>query len=479
LPRLDTPVVRVRMSSLGPAFACVGASLAAAAAAATLEPSINAMLISTIALSIAVPFTLRVARGRVDLLEPAAVAGLCFLVMYVLHPAAYLSQTQAMFFKGYDFSGRITWALVLIACGVAAFQLGYAMPWARTWASRLPSPRDGFDVQMTAAFAFGLAALATLLFSFFLIHSGGTGALVAMLQGRSGTQATYYEGSSAYFWAAPELFWPASLLLFAMGISERRRGFVVWAFVLMLPLAVFAGAQGARIVLIPLLATPAVYYTLATGKRPRTPVLLICGYLFFTLGIAYFRESRNAGDDVSRVTQIKQAVVRPQDEYRALIVDGVDNDMFESLAVETLIVPEALPIRPLDFVYRTAAKPIPRVVWPNKPLQPEELLTHTLYPRETTRASSSSGVVGNLFQFGGLPGVIGGMMLIGALMRVPWEYFRRFRSSPTAHLLLASFLMFIPILLRGAIGETLSMALFTFVPLLVAVRFCQLARSDA
>jgi hypothetical protein len=479
LPRLDTTVVRVRMSRIGPAFACVGASVAAAAATARLEPSINAMLIAAIALSIAVPFTVRVARGSIDLLEPVVVAGLCFLVMYVLHPAAYLSQVQTMSFKGYDFSGRITWTLVLIACGVAAFQIGYATPWARAWASRLPSPRDHFDVQTTVAFAFGLAVLATLLFSAFLLHSGGMNALVNMLQGRSAAQNDYYNGSSAYFWAAPELFWPASLLLFALGITERRRRYVVWASVLMLPLAVFAGAQGARIVLLPLLATPAVYYFLARGKRPRTPVLLVAAYLFFTLGIAYFRESRNAGDQVSRVTQIRQAVVSPQVEYRALIFDGVDNDMFDSLAVETLIVPSQLPIRPLDFVYRTVAKPIPRIMWPNKPLEPEQLLTHTLYPRETARASSSSGLVGNLFLFGGLPGVIGGMMLIGAAMRVPWEYFRRFRNSGTAQLLLASFLMFVPIMLRGGIGETLAMALFTFAPLLVAARFCQRPRGES
>lgn len=471
MPKPNPAVARARGAGLGAALGCAFASLVTGAMLASVQPSMNSILIASIALALAVPFARRVARRSADLLDPGIVAGVCFLVMYVLHPAAYLSQIETMSFKGYDFSGRITWALVLIACGVVAFQAGYAMPWARRWASSLPAPRDRFDVHMTVVFAFGLAGIAALLFSVFLLQSGGTSALLNMVHGRSASQMTYYNHSSAYFWAAPELFWPASLLLFAMGISERRRGYVAWAFALMVPLAVFSGGQGSRTVLIPLIATPAVYYMLATGKRPRWPVLVIAGYLFFTLGIAYFRETRNA--EVSRVAEVKRALIRPQDEYRALIYDGVDNDMFESLAVETLIVPSKLPIRPLDFIYRTAAKPIPRMLWPGKPLQPEELLTHTLYPREVTRASSSSGVIGNLFQFGGVPGVIGGMIVIGALMRVPWEYFRRFRRSPTAQLLLASFLMFIPILLRGAIGETLAMGLFAFAPLLIAARFCQ------
>jgi hypothetical protein len=37
--------------------------------------------------------------------------------------------------------------------------------------------------------------------------------------------------------------------------------------------------------------------------------------------------------------------------------------------------------------------------------------------------------------------------------------------------------MFIPILLRGAIGETLANALFGIGPLLLAARFCQRRRS--
>jgi hypothetical protein len=201
-------------------------------------------------------------------------------------------------------------------------------------------------------------------------------------------------------------------------------------------------------------------------------VLLLAAYLVFTVGIAYFRDTRDAGAHVSRMSELARSLTHPGYEYDQLVFHGTDNDMFESLAAETIVVPSQLPISPLDFAYRTLAKPIPSRLWHGKPLAPEEELTHVMYPSETSRASSSSGLVGNLYQAGGAIGVAIGMALAGFLFRIPWAYWRRARESSAAQLLLAAFLMFVPILLRGAIGDTLARALFGIVPLLVAVRVC-------
>src|SRR5437588_4968723 len=119
---------------------------------------------------------------------------------------------------------------------------------------------------------------------------------------------------------------------------------------------------------------------------------------------------------------------------------------------------------PLDFLYRTLAKPIPRIVWPGKPLSAEEQLSTTLYPWEHQRNSSTSGVIGSFFQAGLLAGVGLGMLLIGYAFRIPWEYWRRYPSADTSRLVLAASLMFIPITLRGGLGETLAWALFGLVP---------------
>lgn len=451
----------------------VAASAGAGSVLAVLDVRTDVALVAAVAAVLLLPLAVRVAQRRLDVFEPIVTATIALFVMYVARPAALLADGRTHTFKGYDVSGQFRHAIVLVLLGVVALELGYAAPLARRTVARLAPPRDRWDVDMTVVFALGLAALGLGLFGIFLLQAGGWSVLTVMLHGRSSAQLPFFDRSSAYFWAGPQLLWPASLLLVALGIGTRRRGFVATAVLLMLPLAVFAGAQGSRIVLLPLLAAPALLYFLATGRRPKVPALLLAAYLFFTIGIAYFRETRTAGDHVSRVAQVERSLTDPGYEYRQLVFDGVDNDMFESLAAELNVVPSRLPIAPLDFVLRTAAKPIPSIVWKGKPYPPEEELTRVMYPREVTRASSSAALIGNLFQLGGTVGVLVGMFVTGWLLRLPWEYFRRFRRSATAQLLLTACTMFIPILLRGAIGETLANALFALVPLAAAARICQ------
>ena len=143
---------------------------------------------------------------------------------------------------------------------------------------------------MTVIFAASLAVAACLLFSLFLYQAGGLSILAGMLKGRSLNQDSYFRGSSAYLYSAPSLLWPASLLLFAMGVTDRRRRFVVAGLFMMVPLGLFAGGQGSRITLIPLLLSPAIYYYLSRQRRPRPLILAVAAYLLFTVGIAYFQK---------------------------------------------------------------------------------------------------------------------------------------------------------------------------------------------
>jgi hypothetical protein len=294
-----------------------------------------------------------------------------------------------------------------------------------------------------------------------------------LVKGRSSAYDVIYRQSSAYFYGAPLLLWPASLLLFAVGLAARRRDLVAIALTLTIALGVFSGGQGSRITLLPLVLSPAVYFYLERDRRPSAVAVAVVGYLVFTVGIAYFREARTATARIDRTYELKKSITDPKYEYRQLILKGVDNDMFESLAAETAVVPSKIGASPIDFLYRTFAKPIPRILWPGKPLSPEEQLTTTLYPWERQRNSSSSGVVGSFFQAGLLPGVMLGMLLIGYTFRVPWEYWRRYPKATTAKLMLVVFLMFVPITLRGGLGETLAFALFGIVPLVVAARLCR------
>lgn len=447
---------------------CLGVGVAIA----SLHPSVDAALIAAIALVCTVPILNRMINGRFDIFEPIVVANLALVVMYVGRPAAMLAGSSQHWFKGYDITTHVREALVLALVGALALQVGYASGWARRTAARLPAARGRWEAASVLAFSGGLVALALLLFGVFLFQSGGISVLANLVNGRSAGQDTLFRNSSAYLYAAPALFWPASLLLFAVGFAERRRNLVRLGFVLMIPLAVFAGGRGSRITLLPLLLAPAVCFYLSRGRRPGILSLLLAGYLVFTIGIAYFRDTRTQGVRVDHVAELQRVVTNPTYESEQLFSHGVDNDMFESLAAVTIVVPERLKVSPLGFIYRTLAKPIPSAIWSGKPVSTEEQITQTLYPQEQGRASSSAGVIGTFFVAGELPGVLLGMLFVGWALRLPWEYWRRFPTDSSAQLFLAAFLMFIPILLRGGVGDTLARALFAIAPLLLAVRIC-------
>ena len=448
-------------------------SLGAGLMIATLHPSVDAALIVAIALVCTVPIVNRMINGRFDIFEPIVMANLALLVMYVGRPAAMLAGGSQHTFKGYDITSHIREALVLALIGAIAMQVGYASGSGRRMAARLPLAHGQWQVETAVAFSACLVAVAVVLFGAFLLQSGGLVVLMDLVRGRSAGQDTLFRDSSAYLYAAPALFWPASLLLFAVGFARRRRDLIWLGLLLIVPLAIFAGGQGSRITLLPLLLAPVVCFYLSRNRRPAIVSVLLLGYLVFTVGIAYFRETRTQGEEVDRVAEFKTAVTDPTYEYEQLFLHGVDNDMFESLAAETIVVSERLQASPVEFVYRTLAKPIPSTIWSGKPLAPEEELTRVLYPQEQVRASSSAGIIGSFVLAGQLPAVILGMLLVGWLFRLPWAYWQRLPTDSGSQLLLAASLMFIPILLRGGVGDTLARALFGIVPLLLAIHLCR------
>jgi hypothetical protein len=299
-----------------------------------------------------------------------------------------------------------------------------------------------------------------------------------MLKGRSGSFEELYRNSSAYLYGAPQLVWPAALLLFALGLARGRRDIIALSFVPMLALAIFAAGQGSRVTIIPLLLAPAVYWYLSRQRRPRLFTIAIVGYLLMTIGIAYFRDTRTAGERIDRVAELRKAVLHPGYEFNQLLVKGTDNDMFESLATETIVVPEKIQPSPAQFALRIVAKPIPSRLWKGKPKDADELLNDALFPSETSRASSSTGIVGSFYLAGDVLGVFFGMLFLGLLLRLPWEYWRRYPESSTAQLFLCASLMFIPIVLRSGLSDTIVRVVYAFGPIFAAVAICRTRADD-
>jgi hypothetical protein len=69
-----------------------------------------------------------------------------------------------------------------------------------------------------------------------------------------------------------------------------------------------------------------------------------------------------------------------------------------------------------------------------------------------------------------------GMMLIGYAFSLGWEFWQRHPSATTSKLALVASLMFVPIALRGGLGDTFARALFGIIPLFLAARVCRRRR---
>jgi hypothetical protein len=462
-----------RVSLVSGALAAAGTSIALGFLLALYVRRVETFLLLAIAGVLLVPIAIRVSQRRFDLFEPLVAAAVAFGVMYVARPAALLLDDRPKTFKGYEITGQIGESLLIVLLATAAFQVGYALPVARRLAARLRPAPGQWAVDVTVVYCLGMVLLAATLFSLFLRQSGGISLLRHFLEGRSGAHESLFRNSSAYLYGSPALIWPASLLLFAAGLAAGRRMLVVLAFIAMIPLAIFAGGLGSRVTIIPLVLAPAVYWYLSRQRRPRPLTVALVGYLVLTIGIAYFRDTRTATVEVNRVAELKHAVTDPTYELSQLVEHGSDNDMFESLATETLVVPEKLQPNPIDYTVRILAKPIPSVFWASKPVSADELLNDTLFPSETVRASSSTGIVGSFYLAGALLGVVIGMLLFGILLRVPWEYLRLYPASSTPQLFLCATLMFIPILLRGSLSDTMAHLFFTVAPFWIGVRVCR------
>lgn len=451
----------------------IGASLVVGIAISLLSPTLEAFLVGAIAITCLAPILARTVRRRLDIFEPIVMANLALFVMYVARPGALLTMEGPTMFKGYDISHNLREALLLALVATIALQVGYALPWAARLARRMSQVAAEWAVDTTVAYAVGLMLAGVVLFGLFLQSAGGLGIIFELAAGRSSTQEAYFRGSSAYLYSAPQLLWPASLLLVAVALGTGRRALLLPAAPAMLALALFSSGRGSRITLLPLLLSPGVYWYLSRQRRPSWVAIVVTGYLVFTVGIAYFRETRVQDLERSKLAELEKSITDPTFELRELVMKGTDNDMFESLSAATLVVGEKIQPNPLDFTKRIVAKPIPSILWRGKPVDPDENLNDVLFPDERVRASSGTGLVGSWFVGGGIFGVAAGMVLLGFLLRVPWEYLQRFPGSSAAQLVLTMTLMFIPMLLRGGISDTIARALFGIVPILIALKVCR------
>lgn len=452
----------------------LGALLAVDVAVAGLGT--HGLLIGLIILVLLVPMGLRYVGRRIDLFEPLVLANIALGMMFVGRPLADLATHETMHI-GYPVTLTFDKALTVALTGIVAFQIGYHSRFPRRWARKLPAP-PAFRPRRASLVAWAFFILGTFLFGMFLVTGGGLGLLKTLLRGRSGLDNGIYLNSTGYLYNGPLLWGASALIFFALAVASKRKVNYLWFTAVIIPFVALYGASGTRSNLLPLaLAIPTFWY-LWKRRRPSGLTLVIVALVGISL-LGGLRETRTA-DTVARENAgsvLINTLSSPALQFGEILT-GADDEMFDSITNELLVVPGQTGYRPGGTMADLLIRAVPRPLWPNKPLETNDLIVTTLWPvhYSQSRASAAFSVMGPFYLDSSYLGVALGMFLIGLVLALSWRWYLIHKANLNATLVYSMSLPFIVILMRGTIPDTLARMLFAVFPLVLLMWSAKLGR---
>jgi oligosaccharide repeat unit polymerase len=424
------------------------------------------------------PILIKYVRRSLDVFEPLVTVNVALAAMFVVRPSVdlLLGNTNHL---GYDVLSTFDQALLVAIVAVSGFQIGYVISNGRRLAQLLPTSLEGLRSRPAVQFALVLSLVGYALYAAFIAQSGGMATVTSILSGRDPTQNQTYLASTGYLYYGLFLTAPAALIVLGLALRYRRPALALLAVVIAAPPLTFALSGGERTTLLIFLGGGMLLLYLARQRRPGLLVALI-SLIILTIGVSFLREFRNAGT-VVREQGLNGIVSVASNPGSTLIVTfgSSDNEMFDSLANELLVVPSELPFAPGSTVGDVFIRAVPRPFWPTKPLERSDAVVNALWPAHyaVQRASAAFSIVGPLYADSGYIGVFVGMLVFGAAAKAIWAYFLQYQNRLTAQLIYASTLPLMVVFVRGTVPGTLSLALFVLAPLVIANRIAGRART--
>ncbi len=251
---------------------------------------------------------------------------------------------------------------------------------------------------------------------------------------------------------------------------------LIW-LVIYLAIEVPLGDRGA---LLPLVGGGLIYYYLAKRRRPRPTTLLLAGAIAL-FGLAVLGGSRNA--DTKQTNKVATATALWQHPGRILdpILKGADGAEAPDLAAALTVVPQRI-----DYTWGASSlgdlfiRPIPRALWPAKPLIPRGRVSTMLWGRLYTQGTANPEFSVLLYPYMdfGLPGVLLMMILLGVLARAGYEYLKRHQDSLSVALLFSVALPMLVMAVRDSPVDIVARAVFWVLPIYLAFRWASRVSSS-
>jgi hypothetical protein len=436
-------------------------------------------LLSAIAVVLAAPLAVRIIRRRFDPFEPIVLFVVAYGVMFVARPLSMVV-SHDLSYDGprgsTDISGTFVEMLVIALVGALAFVGGYELRLGRrlvnSWRGLgdITAPR----VAQAALVIGGLGIASFLIF----LYSVGFSGFALIFRGRTSELSSEIASTTFYLWYSSFLLVPATLLLLAIGVERRQKALIFIAIALGSVFLLRTLPLGARIAILPFLGGLFAFYYLRRAARP-TPLMLGAVALIALVGSSFLsdlrgRETRGEGiaDTVVRSIQ-PERVVSP-------LRSGPDSEMAPVFAAALSQIPEKM-----DYAYgRTifgdlVTRPIPRVLWSDKPVPPREKLIASLWPVERRQGGINPEFSVLLYFYWdfGIPGVIVGMLAFGIAARALYTYFLNYRHALSVQVFYALAMWFVVIGLRNSPVDTFIQAFFVLFPAWIAVRMSRSRRT--
>ena len=428
-------------------------------------------LIAALAVLAPLPIIVRVLEGRFDIFEPINFYVLGIVVLFVLRPIFELSYDSRQFPGGYSDYAGFDGALGIAVLGTLGIYVGYALDAGRRIGRRLPPVPTSWSPDTVGVMAIALVALGALLYAAFAAQLGqGFGATLEFFKGRS-TESPALRQGTAYFYLGPYLVIPATLLLLVCWRRARRVHWLLAAIATGFLALLITVPRGDRTYVLTLLLPLVVLPYLRSGTRPRAwkIVLVLAVLIVPTLNVLL--EVRNVTARANVQDEIVAAFTHPTAAYESFML-GVDTSMFTVLALTYESVPARVEHVPGRVITATLAGPVPSLIWPDKPVQGDQVVYSHLFPEQAalTRAGNGSGVLGGFYFDSGLLGVCLYAGLVGMMSRAVWEWWRTHNAGNVGvNLVFASLLPFIIVLQRGNLSDSLGRSIVLVLPIIVVL----------